>query len=121
MKKYKKKPVVIEAVQWFRNGDHPEDHDHIGKGPFSQIDLEKYAEYTQTEGKVVRRYNHPNVDSNSRCANAKCGFIMYRHGWIDTLEGGHIVCPGDWIIKGIKGEFYPVKNDIFHATYEEVD
>jgi hypothetical protein len=43
---------------------------------------------------------------------------MQDHGWIDTLEGGHIVCPGDWIITGVVGELYPCKPDIFEATYE---
>lgn len=38
--------------------------------------------------------------------------------WIPTLEGGHVASPGDWIIKGVKGEFYPCKPDIFDATYE---
>jgi hypothetical protein len=38
-----------------------------------------------------------------------------------TPEGWHIVCPGDYIIKGIKGEFYPCKPDIFEMTYEKVD
>ena len=37
---------------------------------------------------------------------------------ISTLEGAHWVSPGDWIIKGVKGEFYPCKPDIFAATYE---
>ena len=40
-------------------------------------------------------------------------------GWMDTLEGGHVVTPGDWIITGIKGERYPGKPDIFEATKEE--
>jgi hypothetical protein len=40
------------------------------------------------------------------------------HGWIDTLEGGHRVCPGDFVITGVKGERYPCKPDIFAATYE---
>ena len=39
---------------------------------------------------------------------------------IATLEGAHWVTPGDWIVKRIKGEFYPVKPDIFEATYEQV-
>jgi hypothetical protein len=39
---------------------------------------------------------------------------------INTLEGTMRADPGDWIIKGIKGEFYPCKPDIFEATYEEV-
>lgn len=39
---------------------------------------------------------------------------------IPTLEGEMYASPGDWIIKGIKGEFYPCKPDIFEATYEAV-
>lgn len=45
-------------------------------------------------------------------------------GWcilIDTLEGQMKALPGDWIIKGVKGEFYPCKPDIFAATYEPVE
>lgn len=37
---------------------------------------------------------------------------------IDTLEGAMTVSPGDWVIRGVKGEFYPCKPDIFAATYE---
>ena len=108
--KYRKKPIVIDAIQWFKNGDHPDDRcetlfDH-SKKPF------------QSEGKLVRYYRNPNVRDNSICS--KCNQRMYQHGWIDTLEGGHIACPGDWIITGIKGEHYPCKPDIFEATYEEV-
>lgn len=40
---------------------------------------------------------------------------------IRTLEGQLLVSPGDWIIKGVKGEFYPCKPDIFEATYEPVE
>ncbi len=40
---------------------------------------------------------------------------------VETLEGPLWAKPGDWIVKGIKGEFYPVKPDIFEATYEAVD
>ena len=75
MAKYRKKPVVIEATQWFKHGDHP-----------------KVVPYTLSED--------------------------YEDGWIDTLEGGHIVKPGDWIITGVKGEHYPCKPDIFELTYE---
>jgi hypothetical protein len=39
---------------------------------------------------------------------------------IGTLEGDHQAIPGDWIIKGVAGEFYPCKPDIFAKTYEEV-
>ena len=38
---------------------------------------------------------------------------------IETLEGDMTVSDGDWVIKGVKGEFYPCKPDIFEATYEE--
>lgn len=41
-------------------------------------------------------------------------------GVILTLEGEMAFVPGDWIIRGVKGEFYPCKPDIFDATYEEV-
>lgn len=43
------------------------------------------------------------------------------HLSVRTLEGDMIAMPGDWIIKGIKGEFYPCKPDIFAATYEPAD
>ena len=39
---------------------------------------------------------------------------------IPTLEGTMIASPGDWIIKGVKGEFYPCKPDVFDITYEKV-
>lgn len=38
---------------------------------------------------------------------------------IRTLEGAMLAAPGDYVIKGVKGEFYPCKPDIFNATYEE--
>lgn len=107
--KFRKKPVVIEATQWFKNGDHPEDSIRTvqgGDGPFD------------SEGKVVRYYRTPKMDGQDPCRH--CGVIMHLHGWIDTLEGGHIVCPGDWIITGIQGERYPCKPDIFAVTYEAV-
>lgn len=40
---------------------------------------------------------------------------------IRTLEGDHLAWPGDWIIRGIKGELYPCKPDIFDATYEVIE
>jgi len=45
---------------------------------------------------------------------------MY-HGEVNTLEGVHIVCPGDRIATSVKGEHYPIKPDIFEATYEPAD
>ena len=69
-------------------------------------------------GDIVCRYNNSDVLDTTICRH--CGSQMHVHGWIDTLEGGHIVCPGDWIITGVKGERYPCKPDIFAMTYEEV-
>lgn len=40
---------------------------------------------------------------------------------IPTLEGDHLLTEGDYVIKGIQGEFYPCKPDIFEQTYEPVD
>ena len=40
---------------------------------------------------------------------------------IQTLEGAMLASPGDWIIRGVAGEFYPCKPDIFEATYERVE
>lgn len=95
---FKKKPIPIQADQWFKNGDHPED------GP---------AEF---EGKVVRYWRRPTATRDDLCQH--CRLKMNDHGWIDTLEGGHIVCPGDFIITGVRGERYPCKPDIFAETYE---
>jgi hypothetical protein len=93
MKKFRKKPVIIKAEQWFNNSTILEAH--------IQPYVGKYAEGGE---KVCKHCQKP----------------MHKHGWIETLEEGHIVCPGDWIVKGIKGEFYPVKPDIFEQTYEAV-
>lgn len=47
--------------------------------------------------------------------------IHNRHLTIKTLEGEMTASMGDWIIKGIAGEFYPCKPDIFEATYEKIE
>jgi len=114
--KYRKKPVVIEATQWFKNGDHPEDKSTMIMPSF-EPSIESATPFL-SEGKVVRRFRHPAVSGSIKCS--RCNKIMHEHGWIDTLEDGHNVCPGDWIITGVKGERYPCKPDIFEATYEEV-
>lgn len=105
--KFRKKPVIIEATQWFKNGDHPLDYEGVTD------EREK-----TWEGKVVRYFRHPEVYGYKYCEH--CNNIMLNHGWIDTLEGGHIVCPGDWIITGVRGEYYPCKSEIFAETYEMV-
>jgi len=114
MTMYRKKPVVVEAHQWFKNGDHPFDYTEKDDGRQSP----EYRRREDWEGEIVRRFSHPDVSGELKCQ--KCGQVMHIHGWIDTLEGGHIVCPGDYIITGVKGENYPCKPDIFAATYEEI-
>lgn len=99
--KYCKKPVIIEATQWFKNGDHPEDGS------------------AEMEGKIVRYFRRPDIAGDSFCRH--CGKEMRHHGWIDTLDGGHIVCPGDFVITEVNGEKYPCRPDIFEQIYEHVD
>ena len=80
MADYRKKPVVIQAVQFVPSDDMGEMLAHL-------------------EGCV--------------------GWHMAGTGIvIPTLEGNHLASPGDYIIKGVKGEFYPCKPDIFAATYD---
>lgn len=111
MAQYRKKPVIVEATQWFRNGDHPEDN--------SMRPYENGLIPTEPrEGTVVRYYRYPGIPGDHPCPH--CGIRRQEHGWIDTLEGGHIVCPGDYVITGVAGEFYPCKPSIFERTYDLV-
>lgn len=120
---YRKKPIVIEATQWHKNGDHPQDQ--VGEVLPDPMYPDKT--YEVLEGKVVRFYRHPEVIGNrAHCdfpdtRRPQCAFTMDEHGWIDTMEGGHTVCPGDWIITGVQGEVYPCENHIFDQTYEKVE
>ena len=117
MRKYRKKPIIVEATQWFKNGDHPEDRwpeDYRSdSGPDEGVLPERL------EGRVVRYFRRPDIQGTSLCS--ECGKTFHVHGWIDTLEDGHRVCPGDWIITGVKGEKCPCKPDIFEQTYEKVE
>lgn len=56
----------------------------------------------------------------SVCRKHCPGMISPARPHIQTLEGNHYVVLFDWIIKGVQGEFYPCKPDIFEATYEKV-
>ena len=90
MPQFKKKPVIIEARQ-FNN------------------DSESYElVHWVNEGQYARGVNVP--------------FATWINGnlIIPTLEGEHTSSPGDWIIKGVAGEFYPCKPGIFEQTYEKV-
>lgn len=80
VKKYQKKPVVIEAVQWDGTLE-------------STNEVVAFCKHTVT---------HPGRNDIQ----------------IQTLEGIMEVIPGDYIIKGIKGEFYPCKPDVFEQTYD---
>lgn len=84
MKQYKKKPVIVEAVQWTGN---------------NETEILQFA-----KDKYYRNFN-------GQFKN--CLFI-------ETLEGDMRANIGDYIIKGVNGEFYPCAEDIFHKTYEEV-
>ena len=114
--KFRKKPVVIEATQWFKNGDHPLDYSKDRPNLTAAERKER-----NWEGDIVRYFRNPNTPDEETCKHEHCGDTMHNHGWIDTLEGGHIVCPRDWIITGVAGENYPCKPDIFAATYEPVE
>ena len=80
MQKYRKKPVVIEAIQY--DGTVQDIVDFVG------------LENTEMNEEMTKLY-------------------------IKTLEGNMLVSHGDYVIKGVKGEFYPCKPDIFKKTYEE--
>lgn len=90
MKKFRKKPVVIEAIQALGT---PESNREI-------IDW--------TRGSETPAFMDTNADDRTQLS-------------INTLEGALWVTPMDFIIKGVKGEFYPCKPDIFEATYEPVE
>jgi hypothetical protein len=83
--KYRKKPVVIEAMQW--TGDN----------------ATEIAEFTKGSGRYIE------IDENAKAIR------------IETLEGTMSANLNDYIIKGVKGEFYPCKPDIFEETYESVE
>jgi hypothetical protein len=111
MATFRSKPFEVEATQWLKNGDHPRDESkmmQVGEEPFL------------SEGKVVRYFRHPDVRGTKQCQH--CNRTMHEHGWIDTRQGGHTVCPGDWIITEPDGTgFYPCKPNVFEAKYEPAE
>jgi len=109
--KYRRKPTIIEATQWLRNGDHPKDE--------SAFITPKDGRRFLSEGKIVRRFRRPDITGDKQCSI--CDYIYHDHGWIDTLQGDHMVCPGDWIISLDNGEHYPCKLSVFEKTYEEIN
>ena len=121
MPQFIKKRIAITADQWFRNGDHPDDYAKPVQG-FERGHPITYSPQHQRlndwEGQVVRYFRHPDKVFAAPAACKHCAVPMHDHGWIDTLEGGHVVCPGDWVVTGVAGERYPVKPAIFEATYD---
>lgn len=104
MPKYRKKPVVIEARQF------------IGEP------LETYGIYQWIEKNTLGSFEPLDVIEGRKPWPASGVTIDPRDGRmvIATLEGGHWVTVGDYVIRGVQGEFYPCKPDIFAATYEAV-
>lgn len=103
MAKFKKKPVVIEAVQ-LRWDTWPEVCEHAGVGELAAG--KPQGCWIDREGKAHGIQRNP---------EDKMGL------WIPTLEGLMIATERDWIIRGVKGELYPCKPDIFEQTYEPAE
>ena len=91
--KYRKKPVVVEAVQW--NG-------------FNLEEIKEFVGDSLIYGV-----------SDSAWKVGKGAPTVYLE--IKTLEGNHICRGGEYVIKGVKGELYSCKEDIFKMTYEKVN
>lgn len=96
MAKFRKKPVVIEAVQLT--------NESVMAVSYTEKQLPKWI----TDNPAVTVYVTGGIE-NSQYAEIK------------TLEGTMRADANDWIIMGVKGEFYPCKPDIFEATYERVE
>ena len=73
---------------------------------------------------VIEAWQLPMPESEARCFDNDAHIILKRvfgvvtEAVIATLEGTMVAKPGDWIIRGVKGELYPCKPDIFAATYD---
>lgn len=108
--KYRKKPALTEATQWFHNGDHPQDRSTEIPGPDGATKL--------TEGKVVRFFRSLTIPGGRFCPD--CGNIMQKHGVITNglNQEEETVCPGDYIITDQKGRYYRLHAHEFEASYE---
>lgn len=97
MAKFRKKPVVIEAIQLLGTRK-------------SIIDCMSFMN-------IKPNLSNPISDDKF---DDYCRIVENEGMKIETLEGEMTASVGDWIIKGIQGEFYPCKPEIFKLTYEEV-
>lgn len=97
---YRKKPVEIEAVRW--------DGTPAGATPI--------INWILTTGTRTARWdnNAKHIPGPGRSLTT-----IYDRIAVETLEGTMYALPGDYIIKGVQGEFYPCKPDIFDQTYEK--
>lgn len=98
---YRKKPVQIEAWQWV--SDLPEREAQA---------IVEWMEDNWADDNGRPKYD-PDVSGASGPNGEDWGSLT-----IDTLEGTMEVAPYDYVIRGVKGEFYPCKPDIFAATYD---
>lgn len=100
--RFRKKPVVVEAVQW-SGGNVQEMARFLDRGDV---------------GHVAPPADEPPC---SRCI-ARFDFTTKPARLvISTLEGDMVAQPADWVIRGVKGEFYPCKPDVFESTYEAAE
>jgi hypothetical protein len=107
--KYRTKLRIVEAEQWFKNGDHSQDNCY-------EIGSHKIL----SEGKIVKFYRDREGNGSYICNI--CEIKMRNHGWIEnSLGDGFIVCPGDWIIAETTGEYYLCKPNIFKTNFEKVE
>jgi hypothetical protein len=111
-RQFRKKPVVIEAVQ-LRWDTWSEMCDHAGVGALE--DGKPQGCYVNPDGTASSDPPFMGEDVPSVFPDVRMGLH------IPTLEGLMLGVEGDWIIKGVQGELYPCKPDIFEATYEPVD
>lgn len=106
--KYRKKPTLTEATQWFKNGDHPQDKSEPIERPGNAPGL--------TEGVVVQYFRRLNIPGDRFCP--ECGNVMHKHGLLEGLNGEEAVCPGDYIVTNHKGQYYVLKPEAFETMYE---
>jgi hypothetical protein len=109
MPKFRKKPVEIEARQVPVYGKFGQAPDEIEQYLTESIGLAEWC------GGISHM-----MLADDEISPAEGIDVIGPHIVITTLEGPHAALPGDWIIQGVQGEFYPCKPDIFDATYEAV-
>ena len=108
--KYRKKPILTEASQWFTNGDHPQDKSKPIKLTGGSDAL--------SEGQVVRYFRSLKIPGGRFCS--ECGNVMQKHGILDGVNGEETVCPGDYIVTNRKGELYRMKADRLRSPVRAV-